>query len=214
MSGARVAEPQTAPPKAAERRSGRRARIGRALSTIGLVLVLTIAGLMVVPSLLGYERYVIVSGSMEPTIGTGSVVYDKPVPVTDLKVGDIITFVPPPEFDIDMPVTHRIHEISKTAPGTEVDGETVAAGTLQFRTKGDANEDVDPWKMVLDKPEQARVEHHIEYLGYVYGFLSNRWVQLLVIGLPALLIAVALARALWREAGQSVVRERTKAAVQ
>jgi signal peptidase len=211
---AHVAEPQAAVPETAERSSGRWARIGRALSTIGLVLVLMIAGLMVVPSILGYQRYVIVSGSMEPTIGTGSVVYDKPVPVPDLKVGDIITFVPPPEFDIEMPVTHRIHEISTTAPGTEVDGETVAAGTLQFRTKGDANKDVDPWKMVLDKPEQARVEHHIEYLGYVYGFLSNRWAQLLLIGLPALLIAVMLARALWRAAGESVVRERAKAAAQ
>ena len=191
-----------------------RTRIGHALSTVGLILVLTVAGLMVLPALLGYERYVIVSGSMEPTIGTGSVVYDKPVPVEDLKVGDIITFVPPPEFEHDKPVTHRIHEISTTAPGTEVDGEVVPAGTRQFRTKGDANEDVDPWKMVLDQPEQARVEHHIEYLGYIYGFLSNRWVQLLVIGLPALLLAVVIARALWHEAGDAVLRERAKAAAQ
>jgi signal peptidase len=191
-----------------------RARVGRVLSTIGLVIVLTIAGLMLLPALLGYERYVIVSGSMEPTIGTGSVVYDKAVPVEDLQVGDVITFVPPPEFDIDTPVTHRIHAIEKTAPGTEVDGKAVTAGTRQFRTKGDANDDPDPWKMVLDQPEQARVEHHIEYLGYIYGALSNRWVQLLVIGLPALLLVVMLARALWHQAGESVVRERAKAATQ
>ena len=56
-----------------------RARVGHAPSTIGLILVLTIAALMLVPALLGYERYVIVSGSMEPAIGTGSGVYDKPV---------------------------------------------------------------------------------------------------------------------------------------
>jgi signal peptidase I len=187
-------------------------RVGRVLSTIGLIFVLTVAGLMLVPTLLGYSRYVIVSGSMEPTIGTGSVVYDKPVPVGDLKKGDIITFVPPPEFEIDMPVTHRIAEISTAAPGTEVNGEKVPSGTRVFRTKGDANEDLDAWKMVLDQPEQARVEHHIEYLGYVYGFLSHRWVQLLLIGLPALGIGVWIVIALWREAGESVRRDRAKAA--
>jgi signal peptidase I len=210
---AHIAEPQADASETAERTGRSRwSRIGGVLNTVGLILVFTIAGLMVVPSVLGYDRYVIVSGSMEPTIGTGSVVYDKPVPVEDLEVGDIITFVPPPEFDHDLPVTHRIYEISTTAPGTEVDGKTVPAGTRQFRTKGDANEDPDPWKMVLDQPEQARVEHHIEYLGYIYGFLSNRWAQLLLIGLPALLIGIVLIRALWREAGESVRRERTKAA--
>ena len=210
---ARVAAPQEAVPEAAEKpsRSGW-ARAAHALNTVGLVLVLIVAGLMVVPSILGYDRYVIVSGSMEPTIPTGSVVYDKPVPVKDLEVGDVITFVPPPEFDQDMPVTHRIYEISTAAPGTEVEGEAVPAGTRLFRTKGDANKYPDPWKMVLDQPKQARVEHHIEYLGYIYGFLSNRWVQLLVIGLPALVIAVVLVRALWHEAGASVLRERAKAA--
>jgi signal peptidase I len=174
-------------------------RAGRVLSTIGLILVLTVAGLMLVPTLLGYDRYVIVSGSMVPTIGIGSVVYDKPVPIGDLE-------------KVDMPVTHRIVEISKTAPGTEVDGKEVPAGTLQFRTKGDANDDVDPWKMVPDQAELGRVEHHIEYLGYVYGFLSNRWVQLLLIGLPALAIGVWIVIALWHEAGESVRRERAKAA--
>jgi signal peptidase I len=188
-----------------------RARVGHVLSTIGLILVLTIAGLMLVPALLGYERYVIVSGSMEPTIGTGSVVYDKTAPVEDLKVGDVITFAPPPEFDVDGQVTHRIHSIEKTAPGDQVDGKEVPAGTRQFVTKGDANDDPDPWKMVPDQPDQARVEHHIEYLGYIYGALSNRWVQLLVIGLPALVLVVLLARALWHEAGDAVVRDRAKA---
>lgn len=210
---ARVAETQDAAPGAAETPERSVAsRVGHALSTLGLIVVVTIAALMLVPSLFGYKRYVIVSGSMEPTIGTGSVVYAKPVPIADLRVRDIITFVPPAEFDIDLPVTHRIVEIVPTAPGAEIDGKAVAAGTLQFRTKGDANEQPDPWKMVPDKPEQPRVEHHIEKLGYIYGFLSHRWVQLLLIGLPALILAVVIARALWREAGQAVVRERAKAA--
>ena len=126
-----------------------------------------IAALMVLPALFGLQRYVIVSGSMHPDIPTGSVVYDEVVPVADLVVGDVITFVPPPEFGVDEPVTHRIIEIT-TAPA-----DSSAAGQLMFRTKGDANESPDAWEMVLDDDEQARVKYVLPYVGYVYLFLSS-----------------------------------------
>jgi signal peptidase len=170
--------------------------IARALSWVALGCVVLVAGLMVVPTLLGYERYVIVSGSMHPAIPTGSVVYDKVVPIEELEVGDVITFVPPVEYGIDAPVTHRIVDISDAPSGGPV-----------FRTKGDANDSLDAWRMVPDKPGLPRVEHHIEKLGYVYLFLSKRWVQLLLIALPALVIAALVMRALWREAGEAVMRE-------
>jgi len=176
--------------------------IGRVLGWVALVCVVLLAGLMVVPTILGYERYVIVSGSMDPAIPTGSVVYDRVVPVEELELGDVITFVPPVEYGIDAPVTHRIVDI---ATG---DGE----GAPVFRTKGDANDSMDAWRMVPDKPGLPRVEHHIEKLGYVYLFLSKRWVQLLLIGLPALVISVLVLRALWHEAGEAVKREEAEAA--
>jgi signal peptidase I len=194
-----------APP--AERRRSVGARIGRALSTLVSVAVILAACLILVPTLLGYQRYAIVSGSMEPTIPTGSVVYTKAEPVAELLVGDIITFVPPAEYEISQPVTHRIIEITPAAPGTEVAGRPVPEGTLQIKTKGDANTAADPWTMVPDQAETARVEHHIPYLGYVYMALSNRWVQLLVIGLPGAVIAVLVCVALWKQAGAAVARE-------
>ena len=164
-----------------------------------------LAVLMVLPTLFGLERYVIISGSMEPTIPTGSVVYDEVVPVVDLEVGDVITFVPPPEYGVTDPVTHRIVEIGVAAEGSS------AAGEPLFRTQGDANEYPDAWEMVLDQDEQARVKYHLSYVGYVYLFLSNRWVQLFVIGLPALAIAVLIGMALWRAAGEGVREERERA---
>ena len=182
--------------------------IGRIASTVGLVLVVGLALLMLLPTLLGFHRYVIVSGSMEPAIPTGSVVYDKDIPVEDLAVGDVITFVPPPEYGLTTPVTHRIVEITD-APKDQK--EKAAAGRM-FRTKGDANETPDPWLMVLKQPTQDKVEHHLPYLGYVYMWLSKRWVQIVIIGLPALLITIVLGRALWREAGRAVVEERRKVA--
>lgn len=175
-------------------------RLLEALSIFGVLCTVLLAATMLVPTLLGYHRYVIISGSMEPGIGTGSVVYAKPVPAEDLEVGDIITFVPPPEYDIKDPITHRIYEITVPDSGEQ-------KGQRVFRTKGDANNSPDAWRMTLDKDVQDRVEGHIEKVGYFYMALSNRWVQLLVIGLPALLIAVAVARALWREAGEAVKRE-------
>lgn len=172
----------------------------RVLSGIALVCVVLVAALMVVPTILGYQRYVLVSGSMTPAIPTGSVVYDEVVPVSELEVGDVITFLPPPSYGVTTPVTHRIHEISKNADGKK-----------EFRTKGDANEAPDPWRMTFDRPDQARVVHHIEYLGYIYIALSNRWVQLLVLGLPALALMVVICVALWREAGEAVKREEAEA---
>jgi signal peptidase len=176
--------------------------VGRALGWLAFAAVVLVAGLMLVPTLLGYQRYVIVSGSMDPAIPTGSVVYDRVVPVEELAVGDVITFVPPAEYGIDEPVTHRIVDIAT--------GER--AGAPVIRTKGDANDSLDAWHMVPDDPGLPRVEHHIEWLGYVYLALSHRWIQLLVIGLPALVISVLVIRALWREAGEAVMREEAEAA--
>jgi signal peptidase I len=187
-----------APPR--ETRS-RWSRVITVLGTIAFILALLLATLMLLPSLLGYERYVIVSGSMEPAIPTGSVVYDEVVPVEDLEVGDIITFVPPPEYNIEQPVTHRIIEIIAAPKGSSAAGETL------YRTRGDANEAPDAWTMLLDQDTQARYVRHIEYVGYVYLFLNQRWVQILLIGIPALVIMIFLGIALWRVAGEGVREE-------
>lgn len=173
-----------------------------ALTTTAMLVAFALAGIMVLPTLLGYERYVIISGSMEPTLPVGSVVYDEVVPVDDLEVGDIITFLPPPEYGIDDPVTHRIVKITLAGEETDVPGERL------FRTKGDDNEDVDPWEMVLDGPDQARVVRHIPYVGYVYMALQIGWVQFLVIGVPAFALVFYIVVTLWRLSGQAVREER------
>ena len=190
--------------------SGRGIRlIHRSISvvvTTAMILACVLALLMVIPTLLGFERYVIVSGSMEPTIPTGSVVYDEVVPLEEIEVGDIITFVPPPEYDIEDPVTHRVVQI------THVEATGDQPAQLVFRTKGDNNPDLDPWRMVLDGPKQARVVHHIPYVGYVYMALQVRWVQVLVIVIPAILLIVYIVVTLWRASGDAVLEERAEAA--
>lgn len=179
-------------------------RVVSAVTSIVMVGAVVLACLMVLPTLLGYERYVIVTGSMVPTIEVGSVVYDEVVPVDDLEVGDIITFVPPPEYDIESPVTHRIIQVTVADEGSSHPGGRV------FRTQGDANEDPDPWRMVLDGDEQPRVEHVIPYVGYFYMALQLRWVQLLLIAIPAFALIVFILVTLWRVSGDAVREERER----
>ena len=154
-----------------------------------------VAGATIVPALLGYERYAIVSGSMTGSYDRGSVVYAETVPVSELAVGDVITYSPPRGEGPDGLVTHRIASI-----GHDRNGEPV------FRTKGDANRRADPWKFQLDQPTQARASFGIPYLGYAIAALSIREIRLLVIGLPALLIGLMLLSRMWREAGEELRR--------
>jgi|tagenome__1003787_1003787.scaffolds.fasta_scaffold20774477_2 signal peptidase len=169
------------------------------LINLFLICAVIIAGLLVVPSLLGYERYVITSGSMTGTIDKGSVVYSQVVPADTLKVGDIITFKPPAIYQVDDLVTHRIHSISHPHE---------AHGNPVFRTKGDANPDPDPWEITLDDDKGPLVKAHLPYVGYVYLALAIPWVRFLLITIPALLIGILTVISVWREAGREAEAER------
>jgi signal peptidase len=72
-------------------------------------------------------------------------------------------------------------------------------GQRVLRTKGDANRAPDLWgEFVLRGAKQVRVAFYIPYVGYALGALSERKVRMVVIGLPALLIALATLAGLWR----------------
>jgi signal peptidase len=158
-----------------------RKRLGAALATALCAACLSLAGLMLLPGLLGYQRYVITSGSMTGTYDRGSVVFDEVVPVSDLRVGDAITYTPPAGSGPSGRITHRIVWIGSDQFGRQT-----------LRTKGDANEAADPWTFSLDEATQARVAFHVPYVGYVLSALAIRQVRMVLIGLPALLIAFAV----------------------
>jgi len=105
-----------------------------------------LAAAVLLPALLGFQRYVITSGSMTGTYDRGSLVYDRVVPTTSLKVGDVITYAPPQGSGPAGLVTHRIHAITKHRDGR-----------LVYRTKGDFNPSVDPWTFTLSNRTQAKV---------------------------------------------------------
>lgn len=165
-------------------------RIARAFSALVLAAGLLFGGLLVLPAALGWQRYVIVSGSMTGTYDRGSLVLDEVVPVSELREGDVITYRPPAGAGPEGLVTHRIAEIT-----------TDEVGRRTFRTKGDANEAADPWTFHLPEGEQARVRLGVPYAGFALAALGKREVRVLIVGVPAALIALTSIAGLWREAG-------------
>ncbi len=149
--------------------------------------------LLVVPSLLGFQRYVLTGGSMEPTMHRGSLVFDRVTPVEDLVVGDVITYVPPGE---SRPLSHRITSVTRDR-----------TNGLVFTSMGDANEAGDPWKFTLDDRVQAKVVFTVPWAGYPLWVLGSPLSRLLLIGGPAMAIAVLTGRRLWRQAGELVAAE-------
>src|SRR4051812_45760167 len=76
---------------------------------LGLVtlVVLALVATTVGPKFLPYQALVVRSGSMSPTIPTGSIVFYKKREAADVKVGDIIVFAKPGQPDEK--VTHRVY---------------------------------------------------------------------------------------------------------
>ncbi len=164
-------------------------RLARRIGGIAVtVAVVGLAVVLLLPALLGYDRYAILSGSMTGTYDTGSLVYAKQVPVADLEKGDVITYAPPAGESSMSLVTHRIVSIALGPDGRRV-----------FRTKGDANAAADPWTFTLNDEKQAKVVFSLPFAGRVLMALSDRELRMLLIGGPAVLIALLVLGGMVRE---------------
>ena len=160
-------------------------RAGRWFAATALLASLTLALLVAVgPRTGAYRTLSVLSGSMQPAFGPGSVVVVRPVPVGALAVGDVITYNVPVEDG--RVVTHRIVEIDRSG------------GATTIRTQGDANAAPDPWTTRLTGEVAWRAGGSVPALGYVIGALREPAVsRLLTAGGPALLGLVLLLH-LWR----------------
>jgi signal peptidase I len=157
------------------------------LTTLGLTALAALGLLMLVPALLGYQRYVIEGGSMGGGLPRGSIAYEEVVPTRQIRVGDVITYRPPGAASLR---THRVVWIGRAGTGPR---ERV------YRTRGDANQASDRPTFTLPHPTQARVVMHVPLAGYAVAALSIRAVRMAVIGGPALAIAVVAFASIWRE---------------
>src|SRR5690349_1488914 len=163
--------------------------VGNAAITAAAIVATVIAALMVVPGLLGLDRYVITGGSMSGTFERGALVFERQVPVSDLRVGDIITYLPPSDSGLTELVTHRIVSIE---PAT-----ALSDGPI-FRTQGDANGSADPWTFSLALDVQPRVEGWLPQVGWIFIALAEPGLRILAIGVPAAVIGLLSLRDLLR----------------
>ena len=164
-------------------------RVGRAGFVVLLVAgVALIIALFAVPRIAGYRTFVLVGRSMTGTISIGSLVYSDPIPVEDLRVGDVITFSPPQMNEV---VTHRIVAIDRAADGSQ-----------RISTKGDAVPNRDPWQFKPTTPDLPRYVFAIPYLGYLIALLSLPLVRMLAFALPAAIVALVVLTRLWRQSGK------------
>ena len=97
------------------------------------VVALGLFAITVGPRFLPYQALIVRSGSMAPTIPTGSIVFYSKKDAATVKVGDIIVFDRPGVPNEK--VTHRVFRI-KTGPTGKY-----------FVTKGDANGAPDDWQV-------------------------------------------------------------------
>jgi signal peptidase len=147
-------------PAPAERRAlrGLRTAVGAAVSVL-LGVVLVFALLLTLPALTGHRSMTVLTGSMEPTLETGSVVVDEVIHPTEARIGDIVTFTDP--ANPTRLITHRLRSAR------------VEGNTAHMVTKGDANDTVEKWEVPVDG-EIGRVVYNVPKLGYVRAMIGTR----------------------------------------
>jgi signal peptidase len=142
----------------------------------------------------GIEIKIVQSGSMEPSISTGSLVII--YPQDTYNIGDVITYGE--DSGGAVPTTHRV--IDKE----EQNGEVV------FTTKGDANEEPDP-EAVPRSDVIGGVMVSVPTLGYILDFARTPLGFALLVGIPAAHVVLEESMYIWRRMRLWIERKRASA---
>ena len=129
------------------------AAVCSALGTALLILLIVICLPLTVPKAFHYHVYTVISGSMEPAIPVGSLVYVQPGAPEDAETDDVIAFHS--SMDTGAIITHRV-----------IKNDIV---TGQIHTKGDANEKEDLYPVGYDY-YMGKVVYSVPVLGRVLAF--------------------------------------------
>lgn len=153
----------------------------------GTLLLLVLVGMclpLTVPRIFGYQIYSVVSGSMEPAIPVGSLLYIEPAEPEEVAEGDVIAFFG--ARDSASIITHRVVE------------NRVVMG--EFITKGDANqtEDMNP---VPYENLVGRVRYTLPRAGRLAELLVSRRGKILAGGVIAAAVILQLLSSVIRKWG-------------
>lgn len=103
------------------------------------------------PTLFGFETLIVASGSMGRTLPIGSAALTRAIEAEAIETGDVVSYR---HNDHGETTTHRVVAIDHQP------------GQVVFTTKGDANANVDPEKVVVSG-RIHRVEHVVPLAGHV-----------------------------------------------
>lgn len=155
------------------------ARIWNAVLAVLLALVAALVIAFAGVRLVGLTPYAVLSGSMEPELPVGSLVYVRAVDPSEVVVGDTITF----KLESGTLVTHEVYEID--------------ADAREFKTHGIANVDSEgnispdaapvPWLSLV-----GSVVACVPLLGYVNVFVTQPPGVFMVIAGVAVVIGVSI----------------------
>lgn len=173
--------------------------------SIGVLLTVVLTKSGEAPNFLGYSLFRVMTGSMEPTIPTNSLIVVKRVSVSELKTGDVISFYsrdPSLRGEVN---THRILNVERIEE------------KLCFETKGDANNIKDKY-VTQEEDVIGKVVFSSKKLGTFVRLLSNPLIFVPLIILPLVILlghslweSITLAKKLAREEEEHAVREAVEA---
>ena len=136
--------------------------------TIGIIVI----SIFIIPVIFGIKPFVVLSGSMEKEIKTGSIVYvNSNIKVEDIKVGDIIAF-----RINNGQATHRVISIN--------DNRT-------FTTKGDANQTEDLTQVKFEN-YMGKTIFSIPYLGYIVSNLQTHIKLVMTLGILSIILVIVV----------------------
>lgn len=148
--------------------------------------LLFVAALLILSKMntpVGLRVFSVLSGSMEPEIHVGSMVFVKSQ--ADYAEGDVVTVRAKTGEET---VTHRIHKVIKN------DEE----GVVLYELKGDANEEPDR-EQVNKNRVVGKVITSIPYVGRIVAFSQTQMGFMLLIVIPAVLIIYSEAMSIKKE---------------
>jgi signal peptidase len=158
---------------------------GRAALVALLVALVAPLALYAFPPLAGADHaFVVLSGSMEPALSTGDVVFARAVDPPRIAPGDVVTYRAP--GGAGALLTHRVVEASADEGG------------VVLRTKGDANDAVDPWP-VRGEDVVGVMAFRVPLWGHLPMFAKTWPGYVALVVLPSLALLAKGARDLWRE---------------
>ncbi len=135
------------------------------IGTVGVILIILLCIPVTIPHFLGFDIYNVISGSMEPKLPVGSIVYVKSADCEELVTGDIIAF-----NSNGMTVTHRV-----VKNDTEL---------KEIITKGDANVSEDPTPVKYGSVI-GKIKLHLPLLGGFSEFFTSFMGKIYLMGILA-----------------------------